>query len=188
MHSLNENFPHHNKIPVLCSCAWSWQTEHWLVNCLLPDIIVSVAHDDVIKWKHFPRYWPFVRGIHRSPVNPPHKGQWRGALMYSLICAWINGWVNNREVDVLRRHCTHYDVLVMLVQSFSILWKVTHPHQTSLYNCHVKLPTFVKLAFYPTRNRAYVNETRCQVISIGTASDTSHQCAISLVEFSLLVS
>ena len=31
-------------------------------------------HDDVIKWKHFPRYWPFVRGIHRSPVNSPHKG------------------------------------------------------------------------------------------------------------------
>ena len=30
-------------------------------------------HDDVIKWKHFPRYWPFVRGIHRWPVNSPHK-------------------------------------------------------------------------------------------------------------------
>ena len=44
-------------------------------------------HDDVIKWKHFPRYWPFVRGIHRSPVNFPHKGQWRGASMFSLICA-----------------------------------------------------------------------------------------------------
>ena len=53
------------------------------------------CHDDVIKWKHFPRYWPFVRGIHRSSVNSPHKGQWRGALMFSLICAWINGWVNN---------------------------------------------------------------------------------------------
>ena len=39
-------------------------------------------YDDVIKWKHFPRYWPFVRGIHRSPVNSPHKGQWRGALMF----------------------------------------------------------------------------------------------------------
>ena len=50
-------------------------------------------HDDVIKWKHFPRYWPFVREIHRSPVNSPHKGQWRGALMFSLICAWINGRV-----------------------------------------------------------------------------------------------
>ena len=32
-------------------------------------------HDDVIKWKHFPRYWPFVRGIHRSPMNSPNKDQ-----------------------------------------------------------------------------------------------------------------
>ena len=43
-------------------------------------------HDDVIKWNHFPRYWPFVRGIHRPPVNSPHKGQWRGALMFFVIC------------------------------------------------------------------------------------------------------
>ena len=49
-------------------------------------------HDDVIKWKLFPRYWPFVRRVHRSPVNFPHKGQWRGALMFSLICVLINGW------------------------------------------------------------------------------------------------
>ena len=62
------------------------------------------SHDDVIKWKHFPRYWPFVRGIHRSPVNSPHKGQWRGALIFSLICIWINGWVNNREAGDLRRY------------------------------------------------------------------------------------
>ena len=55
------------------------------------------SHDDVIKWKHFPRYWPFVRGIHRSPVNSPHKCQWRIALMLSLICARINAWENNRE-------------------------------------------------------------------------------------------
>ena len=59
--------------------------------------VFFMCHNDVIKWKHFPRYWPFVRGIHRSPVNSPHKGQWRGALMFSLICDWINGWVNNRE-------------------------------------------------------------------------------------------
>ena len=70
-------------------------------------------HDDVIKWKQFPRYWPFVRGIHRSPVNSPHKGQWRRALMFSLICARINGWVNNREAGDLRRHPTHCDVIVM---------------------------------------------------------------------------
>ena len=70
-------------------------------------------HDDVIKWKHFPRYWLFVRGIHWSPVNSPHKGQWRGALMFSLICAWINGRVNNGEAGDLRRHRAHYDVTVM---------------------------------------------------------------------------
>ena len=72
-----------------------------------------MMHDDVIKWKHFPRYWPFVRGFHRSPVNYPHKGQWRGALMFALICAWINGWVNNGEAGDLRRHRTNYDVNVM---------------------------------------------------------------------------
>ena len=72
-------------------------------------------HDDVIKWKYFPRYWPFVRGIHRSPVNSPHKGQGRGALMYSLIYVWINGWVNNREAGDLRRQRAHHDVIVMCV-------------------------------------------------------------------------
>ena len=70
-------------------------------------------HDDVIKWKYFPRYWPFVLGIHRSPVNSPHKGQWLGALMFSLICVWINGWANNREAGDLRRYRAHYDVTVM---------------------------------------------------------------------------
>ena len=53
------------------------------------------------------RYWPFVRGIHQSPVNFPHKGQWRGALMFSLIWILINGWVNNREAGDLRRHRSH---------------------------------------------------------------------------------
>ena len=74
--------------------------------------LVSLSHDDIIKWKHFPRYWSFVQGIHRSPVNSPHKGQWRGTLLFSLICAWINGWVNNSEAGNLRRRRTHYDVTV----------------------------------------------------------------------------
>ena len=68
-------------------------------------------------WRHqmeiFPIYWSFTRGIHRSPVNSPHKGQWRGALMFSLICAWIKGSVNNREAGDSRRHRVHYDVTVM---------------------------------------------------------------------------
>ena len=63
----------------------------------------------------FSCYWPFVRGIHRSPVNSPHKGQWRAALIFSLVFVWINAWVNTREAGDLRRHRTHYDVIVMYI-------------------------------------------------------------------------
>ena len=69
-------------------------------------------HDDVIKWEHFPRDWPFVRGIHRSPLNSPHKGQWRGVLMFSLICIWKKrlseqswGWWFETLSRSLWRHC-----------------------------------------------------------------------------------
>ena len=75
-----------------------------------------VFHDDVIKWKHFPRNWPFVRGIHRSPVTSPHKGQWPGVLMFSLICARTKGWGNNGKAGDLRRYRAHYDVIVIRVQ------------------------------------------------------------------------
>ena len=78
---------------------------------------MSIQHDDVIKWKHFPRYWPFVWGIHRSPMNSPHKGQWGGALMFHLICAWTNGWINNCDAGDLRRHRSHYDVTLMDTES-----------------------------------------------------------------------
>ena len=113
-------------------------------------------HDDVIKWKHIPRSWPFVRGIHRSPVNSPHKGLWRGSLMLSLICAlnkrWSKQswgwrfetpsrslwrhcndlrlnklWANDRNADDLRRHPTHYDVIVMLRQISNLDMKFGTP-------------------------------------------------------------
>ena len=68
----------------------------------------------------FPRFWPFGRGNLRWPVNSPHKGRWRGALMFSLICAWINGWVNN------------YDAIVMLPKVIS------HCRVTKCENIKVK--------------------------------------------------
>ena len=75
---------------------------HWNIDVNASD------HDDVNKWKHYPRYWPFVSGIHRW-----HKGQRLGALMSSLICVWINSLANNHEACDLRRHRAHYDVTVM---------------------------------------------------------------------------
>ena len=78
------------------------------------------------------RYWSFVQGIHRSPVNSPHKGQWRGALMFSLICTWTNGWVNNREAGDLRHHRTHYDVIIMetATKTCRNCWAVIPPNPT----------------------------------------------------------
>ena len=57
-----------------------------------------------------------VRGIHRSSVNSPHKGQWRGALMFSLICSWINGWVNSRKAGDLRRNGAHCGVTTLKIE------------------------------------------------------------------------
>ena len=61
----------------------------------------NVHHDDVIKWKHFPRYWPFVRGIHRSRWIPHTKAS--DAELWCLPYA----------VD-LRRHGIHCDVAVIM--------------------------------------------------------------------------
>ena len=106
----------------MCSPRYHWGPLP-LLACRQPSQFqylkqTRLSHDDVIKWKHFPRYWSFVRGIHRSPVNSPHKGQWHGALIFSLICVWINGWVNNREAGDLRCYRAHSDVSVM----FNSLW------------------------------------------------------------------
>ena len=57
-------------------------------------------------------------------MNSPHKGQWRGAYMFALICVWINGSVNNREAGDSRRHRAHYDVIVM--QTPLVLWWMKH--------------------------------------------------------------
>ena len=95
------NYTHHHGL----SCSNRWQDLHQAK---------SLYNDDVMKWKHFPRYWPFVRGNHRPPVDSPHKCQWRGALVFSLICAWTNGWGNNRDAGDLRRHRAHYEAIVML--------------------------------------------------------------------------
>ena len=64
-------------------------------------------------WWRLPRYCPFVRGIFRSSVNSPHKGQCHGALISSLVCAFTSGWVNNRDAGDLRRHRAQYDTTVL---------------------------------------------------------------------------
>ena len=88
----------------------------------------SSTHDDVTNWKHFPRHWPFVRGIHRSAVNSPHKVQWRRALVFSLICAWTNDRANNLDAGDLRRHRLHNE---KTTRDFSGHWQWHYTMQTA---------------------------------------------------------
>ena len=94
-------------------------------------------------WRHqmetFSALLAFCAGNSPVPVNSPHKGQWRGALMFSLICVWINGWVNNREAGDWRRHRGHYDVNIMVPISlhlfcpFAYLGPNDDPHHCHIY-------------------------------------------------------
>ena len=91
--------------------GWSLNVP-WQIGSYAAEASANILnHDDVIKWKHFPRYWPFVRGIHLSPVNSPLKGQWRRALLFPLICACIKrlskeswGWWFETPTCSLWRH------------------------------------------------------------------------------------
>ena len=74
--------------------------------------VLSAYHDDVIKWKHFPRYWPFVRGIHRSPVNSPHTGQC--AELWCFLWSTPDQTVEETiETPLFWDAIAHYDVIVM---------------------------------------------------------------------------
>ena len=121
--------------------------------------ITVMAHDDVIKWKHFPLYWPFVMGIHRSPVDSPHKGQWRGPLIFSLICAWTNSWANNRDAGHLRRHCAQYDVTVtrVLVSYAWVRYPISHTKWSKAW-----LEICLKYC-------GHREKRKCQVISVNIA-------------------
>ena len=90
-------------------------------------------------WRHQMETFSALLAIcarnHWSPVNSPHKGQWREALMFSLIYTRINGWVNNSEAGDLRRHRAHYAVTVMLaVQYVQIIMHMVR----EITNDHIK--------------------------------------------------
>ena len=95
-------------------------------------------------WRHqmetFSEKLALCAGNSPVPVNSPHKGQWRGALMFSLICVWINGWVNNGEAGDLRRHRGHYDVSVMVnrILGNKFQWNLNLNTASFISNMHLK--------------------------------------------------
>ena len=94
------------------------------------------VHNDVIKWKHFPRYWTFVRG-HRwiSLTKASDAELW----CFSLICAWISAWVNNREAGDLGRHCAHYVVIVLQWSNLTNMIRESHGSIINICFCMTKI-------------------------------------------------
>ena len=109
-----------------------WVILLWIVWQKLNKEQDTLLHGDVIKWKHFPRYRPFVRWIHGSP----HKGQWRGALIFSLICARINSWVTIARLVI-------WDAIAPIMTSLTVwywLQLVTHALISQIGIFNISMP------------------------------------------------
>ena len=97
----------------------------------------------------FPCYWPYVRGIHRRPVNSTHNGQWRGALMFSLICAlnkrlskqsW--GWWFETPSRSLWRHCIAYRLLRHISTENTVYQEMFGGDEIAFISCYLRYRTF----------------------------------------------
>ena len=75
----------------------------WISNCITQNIVGCTW------W----RYQMETSSALLAICAGNFQGHWRGALMFSLICTWINHWVNNGEAGDFRRYRTHYDIIVM---------------------------------------------------------------------------
>ena len=123
---------------IFCKAVQRDYTSEFRINILIP-LVVFLCN--VAWWRHqmepFSALLAICAGIHRSPLNSPHKGQWRRALVFSLICVWINNWVNSGEDGDLRRYRAHYDVTVMTISHCSC----NYPHSILRSSNHAIVDT-----------------------------------------------
>ena len=102
-------------------------------------------------WRHQMETFSVLLAISAGNSPVPHKGQWRGALMFPLNCVWIIGRENNRQAGDLRRYGAHYDVIVMIIR-FNIN-KINHGWVTisAAWICYMAM-NFAFMYFYPFIN------------------------------------
>ena len=101
-------------VTYLSSCSEQSSNMNWLKGSSKYFFYIkgNIDEGDSTWWRH--QMETFFALLAVCAGTSPHKGQRRGALMFSLICAWINSWINNREAGDLRRHRAHYDATVMM--------------------------------------------------------------------------
>ena len=87
----------------------------------------------------------------------PPQDHWHGALRFSLICVWINSWINNREAGDLRRYRAHYDVIVMLTRA---AFHNPRSFKIRVYSFHVNLKSGLHLLSHlPLDKMAAISQT-----------------------------
>ena len=148
--------------------------------------VIYLFHDDVIKWKHFPRYWPFMRGIHRSPANSPHKVPATQSFDVFFDLRLINrlskqwwGWWFETPLLTLWRHCNLYSSQLLHRHWASVTTahcQCCSPERYG-YNCHGK-PTKPKQSVNHVYNSWNVlnseNKTKPSIISIHCLLDKTN--------------
>ena len=106
-----------------------------------------------VEMEPFSRYWPFVRGIHQSLVDSLHKTRWRGALVFSLIYVWTNGWANTCGAGDLRCHRVHVDVTIMMFAD--VIW--ARGHQLPWWFCCGYIVTYSYHVIYTPHYKSQAN-------------------------------
>ena len=116
-------------------------------------------HDDAIKWKHFPRCWPFVRGNHRSPINSPHKGQWRGALIVFFALMVSLTWALNKRLSKHSFGCWFDTPSRPLWRHYNVAYAATSL-TNSCYKC-LTIGTFINKDDVPVIN--FPRSLKCKI-------------------------
>ena len=102
---------------------------------ILENMDKSSINDDVIKWKHFSRYWPLVL----EPIV---------SFVFSLMCTWRNGGINTPDAGDLRHHLAHYIVTVMKTQ----LELMMQPQRNKTQSTSLQMPGLI-LGLPPANER-----------------------------------
>ena len=114
---MNFHFVSWKYIRMFWYTSWKWCFRVRFGVKLVQVYYLDLSWHNIAWWRHRmetfavtgPLCWEFTG----PPPPPPPPPPPRGTLMFSLICAWISGWANNRDAGDLRRHRAHYVVTVM---------------------------------------------------------------------------
>ena len=107
---------------------------------------IKIAHDSVIKWEHFPRYWPFVRGIHRH--------RWISLTKASDAERWCFRWsapeqMVEQTIETLVIWDAIVPIMTVMVVSPKFVLNLQGEHRTISFAFNFSVSGFIICKFCP---------------------------------------